>query len=273
MDVKSLGYRTDLIFPAFDGEIIDRGTYLVIRTPLNPSFYWGNFLLFAHPPGKGDYDRWQEIFTAEIGKPPQVKHQAFGWDSTQGEAGHAQQFLDDGFLLDHLVVLTAEREDLDQRTAPGITIRRLQTERDWMQSIENQVICREPIFAEEGYRVFRQGQVKRYRHMVSAGLGAWFGAFAGEQLVGDLGIFCKGNLGRYQSVQTHPDFRRRGIAGALVYQAALFVLENNQVDKLVIVAEENSPALRLYQSIGFQFSEYQMGVWKAEEKSPVKRQD
>jgi hypothetical protein len=47
MNVKSLGYRTDLIFPTFDGEIIDRGDYLVIRTPKNPTFYWGNFLLFA----------------------------------------------------------------------------------------------------------------------------------------------------------------------------------------------------------------------------------
>ena len=38
MEVKSLGYRTDLIFPAFDGEIIDRGAYLVVRTLSNPTF-------------------------------------------------------------------------------------------------------------------------------------------------------------------------------------------------------------------------------------------
>ena len=38
MNVKSLGYRTDLIFLAFDGEIIDRGPYLVLRTPTNPTF-------------------------------------------------------------------------------------------------------------------------------------------------------------------------------------------------------------------------------------------
>jgi hypothetical protein len=39
MKVQSLGYRTDLIFPTFEGQITDRGDYLVIRTPSNPTFY------------------------------------------------------------------------------------------------------------------------------------------------------------------------------------------------------------------------------------------
>lgn len=50
MNIRSLGYRTDLLFPRFDGEVIDRGDYTVIRTPSNPTFYWGNFLLFDQPP-------------------------------------------------------------------------------------------------------------------------------------------------------------------------------------------------------------------------------
>ena len=38
MQLKSLGNRTDLIFPKFDGLILDRGDYLVIRThPIPPS--------------------------------------------------------------------------------------------------------------------------------------------------------------------------------------------------------------------------------------------
>ncbi len=67
MNVKSLGYRTDLIFPAFDGEIIDRGDYLVVRSPANPAFYWGNFLLFSQPPQEGDFREWRDLFTLEIG--------------------------------------------------------------------------------------------------------------------------------------------------------------------------------------------------------------
>ena len=46
-------------------------------------------------------------------------------------------------------MLTAGQDDLRQKSSAGITIHSLHSEHDWMQSIENQVICREPIFSEE----------------------------------------------------------------------------------------------------------------------------
>lgn len=264
MELQSLGFQTDLIFPAFEGEILDRGHYLVIRTPANPTFHFGNFLLFDKPPAEGDLTRWQNLFAKEIGRPDQVNHLAFGWDTGKNEPGLIQPFLDRGYHLEVSVVLTANKVDLNPKSSPGFTIRQLHSENDWQQSVENQVISRESIYSEEGYRNFRLGQAERYHKMAAAGLGAWFGAFDGEHLVGDLGIFCSGELGRYQSVQTHPDFRRRGIAGALIYQAGIYAFENHEIERLVIVAEADTPAQRLYQSIGFQFAEYQMGIWKAE---------
>jgi GNAT superfamily N-acetyltransferase len=265
MQVHSLGYRTDLIFPAFDGQIIDRGDYLVVRTPSNPTFYWGNFLLFEHPPGESDYHAWRELFAREIGVPPQIEHQAFGWDSIGAEKGVIQPFLEGGFHLDYGSVLTAQRDSLIPKSSPGITLRSLRTEEDWDQSVENQVICREPIFSEAGYRVFRQRQMQRYREMVAHGLGTWFGAFSEDRLVADLGLFCDRELGRYQSVQTHPDFRKRGIAGALLYTAGLYALDHFNIDTLVIVTESESAAERLYKSIGFRFAEYTLGVWISNE--------
>ena len=113
--------------------------------------------------------------------------------------------------------------------------------------------------------------MQRYREMVSRRLGAWLGAFSGERLVGDLGIFCIEELARYQSVQTHPDFRKRGIAGALVYNTAIYALENFKIATLVIVADVDSPAERLYKSIGFQFAEYQLGISKSDELSSTTR--
>lgn len=271
MKIKSLGYRTDLIFPTFEGQITDRGDYLVIRTPSNPTFYWGNFLLFDHPPGEGDFIKWCELFAKEIGAPPKVKHRSFGWDTTLEDKGVIQPFMDNGYYLDHLAVLTAQPDDLTSKSASGVTTRPIESEDDWVQSIENQVICREPVFSEDGYRLFRQGQVQRYRDMVSHGLGAWFGAFSGDRLVADLGIFYTEELARYQSVQTHPDFRKRGIAGALVYNAAIYALENFKIETLVIVADVDSPAERLYKSIGFQFTEYQLGISKSDELSSTTR--
>jgi GNAT superfamily N-acetyltransferase len=260
MEIRSLGYRTDLIFPAFEGEIHDRGSYLVIRTPSNPSFYWGNYLIFADPPGEGDFDRWRDLFSKEIGGPPGVQHQTFGWDTTRDEAGAIDPFIEAGYRLNRSIVMTAQEPVQPERYAAGVVCRPLQSDREWEQAVENQVTCREPEFAEAGYREFRRRDMRRYRDMVSAGLGLWFGAFIGHELIADLGVFHTGATGRYQSVQTHPDYRRRGIAGTLVYEAGCYAVREFALEQLVIVAEEGSSPSRIYGSLGFRQTEYQLGV-------------
>ena len=264
MKVKSLGYQTDLIFAAFDGEIIDRGSYLVVRTPSNPTFYWGNFLLFERPPAEGDYTRWCALFSKEIGAPPKVNHITFGWDTIRDEQGIAGPFLENGFRLDRSTVMTSRKPNPPARPAADLIIRPLTSDDDWAQSVENQVATREPEFSEGEYRIFRQRAMDRYRKMAARGMGDWFGGFVGTRLVTDLGIFHSGNVGRYQHVQTHPDFRRRGMAGTLVYEASSVTMDRYGLEMLVIVAETDSSAGRLYQSLGFEATEYQAHLekWK-----------
>jgi GNAT superfamily N-acetyltransferase len=266
MKVNSLGYRSDLIFPTFEGEIVDRGSYLVVRTPSNPTFYWGNFLLFSDPPGEGDFNRWRDLFSKEIGSPPEVKHQTFGWDTLRDEEGASRPFLEAGFRVNRSIVMTAREPITPAQPAIGVEFRPLQTNHEWEQAVENQVICREPEFTEAGYREFRQRDMQRYRTMVSAGLGVWFGAFIDRRLVADLGVFHSGVTGRYQSVQTHPDYRRRGIAGDLICEAGRYATSRFKLETLVIVTEADSAPARLYGSLGFQKVEYQMGLeWWREE--------
>lgn len=262
MQVRSLGYRTDLIFPRFDGEIIDRGNYLVIRTPSNPTFYWGNFLLFSQPPKEGDLRRWRDLFATEIGVPPAFEHQTFGWDSPEGEEGAIEPFLQAGFRADRSVVLAATEPKPPARRAVRVHVRRLTADRDWQQAINLQVICRESGSDEADYRIFRQRSMERYRRMDEAGLGNWYGAFSDHRLVADLGIFRDGDLGRYQSVETHPDFRRQGIAATLIYGAGQHALAANHLKRLVMVAETESAPARLYESLGFKPTEKMVGVLK-----------
>jgi GNAT superfamily N-acetyltransferase len=265
MNVRSLGYRTDLIFPAFDGEIVDRGDYLVIRSPANPTFYWGNYLLFSRPPQESDFRKWRDLFAWEIGVPPETEHQAFGWDSPEGDEGVIQPFLQAGFRLNHGVVMTSTELRRPARVSDLMSIRALKTESDWEKAVDNQVVCREPGFEEAGYRVFRQRQMDRYWKMVESGLGDWFGAFVDQRLVADLGIFHLGifhdeGVGRFQSVETHPDFRRRGIAGTLIFRAGRQAMAGYDLHTLVIVAEPASSPARLYETLGFQPLEKQVGL-------------
>ena len=272
MNLRSLGYRTDLIFPAFDGEIIDRGDYLVVRSPLNPSFYWGNFLLFAEPPRNGDLQKWRDLFAKEIGAAPTYEHQAFGWDLSDVEAveaGAIEPFLQAGFSVNRDAVLTASAPRPPARLSSEVDIQPLRPERH-AQAVALQVLCREPEHEEAGYREFRQRAMDRYRRMEAARLGHWYGAFLGDQLVADLGVFHDGRgLGRYQSVETHPDFRRRGIAGRLVYEAGRLAIAEHGLRTLVIIAEDDSSPSRLYQSAGFEPTEKTMSLlWWAGKPAP-----
>jgi predicted GNAT family acetyltransferase len=80
-------------------------------------------------------------------------------------------------------------------------------------------------------------------------------------LVADLGVFHDGRgLGRYQAVETHPDFRRRGIAGTLVYEAGRRAIAEHGLQTLVIIADEDGDPSRLYQAVGFAPTEKDVGV-------------
>ena len=80
MDVTSLGFRTDLALLERAGSTIDdRGDHLVVRTPSNPTFYWGNFLLLDHVPAADRVEEWLERFVAAF---PEARHRALGFDDS-----------------------------------------------------------------------------------------------------------------------------------------------------------------------------------------------
>ncbi|QRN99140.1 GNAT family N-acetyltransferase [Archangium violaceum] len=256
----SLGNETDLFFPRFEGQVVDRGPYLVVRTPANPTFYWGNYLIFDAPPGERDFPRWMDLFVEELGRPPQVRHVLFGWSGGEPSAAALAPFTREGFELSEDLVLATSAVHAPPHPNTEATFRPLETDAEWAEALEHQVLMREPHFDEAPYRDFKARQLARYRRMADAGRGAWFGAFLGERLVADLGLFHEGPLARYQSVETHPDFRRRGLCGTLVWRAAEYAREHWGVKQWVIVAVSDGPATSIYTSVGFEFVERKLAL-------------
>ena len=75
-------------------------------------------------------------------------------------------------------------------------------------------------------------------------------------------------LARFQTVKTHPDARGRGLAGTLVHEISRFGFADLDAETLVMVADPEYLAIRLYRSVGFADTEVQIGV---ERKPPSAR--
>ena len=268
MKLRSLGYRTDLLVLARSARITDRGDHLVIESPGNPSYYWGNLLLFPGPPGPGDHERWRALFARELGSREGVQHETFGWDGTDGATGEVEPFLAAGFELDRCHVLTAREVRRPERRDRDAECRRLSSEEDWRSLLALDLACNDRIEAEP-YRVFAEKRLAELRRSLAAGAGAWHGAFVEGRLVASLGLIAGEGLGRYQAVQTHPDFRRRGLCARLVVEAARDAAERLGVEQLVLVADRGSAAERIYRSCGFEGTEQQLGLCRSPHRVPA----
>lgn len=250
MKIKSLGLQTDLMIYRHSSVVKDRGDYLVVSTPQNPHYFWGNLLIFPSPPQEGHGERWCHLFKKEFARAREVRHMTFIWDPT-GEKEDLEEFLSRGFLLEESRVLQSSQLIRPEPFREELEILPLKTADQWEEVTELQILVGASRYGEENYRPFMQKRMEGYRKMARKGLGNWYGAYWDGVLVGDLGLFCEGGLGRFQNVETHPNHRCRGICHSLVYWVSQKALQEKLAKKLVLEADPDHVALDIYQNLGY----------------------
>jgi ribosomal protein S18 acetylase RimI-like enzyme len=253
VEVRSLGYRTDLAILALEGsQVTDRGDHLVVRTSRNPDYWWGNFLLLRDLQSGSGGD-WTARFAAEF---PGAQHMALGLDEPDARAVDPAEL--PGMTMEQNAVMTATSVHAPPRPNTEAVFRTLEGDADWQQSLE----LATALWAGDpsGDAKFLAAQQAAKRGLTEAGHGAWFGAFLDGTLVAQLGLITvetgESGLARYQSVETHPAARRRGLAGTLVWHAGAAALASG-TRTLVMVAEPGDAAIRVYRTVGFAVTEPQ----------------
>lgn len=253
--MRSLGYRTDLVIRTLEGSLVeDRGDCLVIRSPRNPGFWWGNFLLLSGPPAPGKAGAWLTRFAAEF---PRARHVALGLDVTEAAAVEPAELLSCGLREQRSAVLTATEVHQPPRPNKTAAYRPLAGDDDWRQAAGLRAVLSEG--EPGGEPAFLAARIAAERALTEAGHGSWFGAFLDGQLVAQLGLVSGGSgIARFQNVETHPAQRRQGLAGTLVWHAARQGLADGALT-LVMVADPDDVAIRVYRSVGFTDAETQVG--------------
>ena len=263
MKINSLARRTDLIFARFGGTVTDKGSYTLVQTPTNPSYHWGNYMIFDAAPKIGDFFKWTQLFKKEFNYYKNINHMTFTWEGTPLVSGDYQEFMANKFSFDEAIVLTAGNVARPAKYNDKISVKKIITDKDWNDALISQTLSTDPKFASAGFNSFKKKQMDNYRAMSEKGMGNWFGAYINEQIVGDLGLFFEKELGRYQNVGTHPSFRRQGICQTLVYESAQIAFMEYGVSQLVMEADANYHAAKIYESVGFKPTErnYSLSWW------------
>jgi RimJ/RimL family protein N-acetyltransferase len=200
-------------------------------------------------------------FAAEF---PAAGHVALGFDGTDGRIEDLAEFARRDFAADASAVLTATEIRAPLRPNQDADVRRLATDDDWAQAVELPLRCHDDGTAPGLQRAFTTARFAGIRRLAEAGHGAWFGAFMDGLLVAQLGLVrAEPGLARYQLVETDPQFRRRGLAGTLVHRAGRYGLDELGVHTLVMVADPDDVAIRIYRAAGFENTETQLQVQRA----------
>jgi ribosomal protein S18 acetylase RimI-like enzyme len=269
---RSLVWATDVDTLPLDRVVERRDGYVLIRTPSNPTFYWGNLLLFDEPPRPGDGREWEALFEREFADEPRVEHHTFAWDRTGGVVGAAQEeFAACGYEVDESVGLVAEAAQVQPhgRENREVVVQALDPasgadEELWDAVVELQVTDRQEGYEEESFREFARPRLDSRRELFRRGRGAWYVALdpASGAVAASCGIVVTAGRGRFQVVDTAVAYRRRGICSRLVVAAARHAAETYGAERFVIVADLHYHALGLYESLGFERREHVVGVFR-----------
>jgi len=124
-----LGWHTDVAVLAYSGsEVEEHVGHLVVRTPANPTYHWGNFVLVTDPDAVGEAGRWLGVFEAAF---PDARHRAIGLCADPPDASAWESL---GLEVEHEDVLAGQGP---RRTplANGYVVRPLEAASDWEQDV------------------------------------------------------------------------------------------------------------------------------------------
>jgi ribosomal protein S18 acetylase RimI-like enzyme len=265
---RALGFGTDLVLLRQQGSTVqERDGYLAVRTPANPTYHWGNFLLLDQAPAPGSLGAWLAVFREEH---PGAKHVAIGIDDPDGEPDPAEAEAR-GLAVERDVVLTTTT--LEPGPWPGdVDLRTLDPASDaaWAALADLEMASFETA-DPAAHRVFVERRLAGHRASVRAGHGAWCAAYRPDGTpVSTLGIFAAGDgVARFQDVATLAAYRRRGLAGALVRYAGALARDRLGVRGLVIVADPAGPAIGVYRRAGFTDHSAQWALYRPEAATRV----
>jgi GNAT superfamily N-acetyltransferase len=243
-----VGWATDMEVLRLSGSSVeDCGDHLIVRTPRNPTYHWGNCILVADSEAVDDAARWVNVFRAAFLSADWI---AIGLRRMPSDVVRWNR---EGLELELDEVLATTKLPHQTALPAGYVVRHLLGD-DWEQTVRLAVDDNYLTGSWEpaSYETFARTRTAIHRALCNGhpDIAAYFGAFADGVLAANLGIVCCGTTARYQNVLTQESHRRRGLASHLLGVAATWAADRG-CTRWVIVTERTNTAGRVYRDVGF----------------------
>lgn len=242
VDVLNSVLWSDTIPQPVSTKVTDHGSYWCFSTPNFDDYWMGNYLFLKTPPTLGSLSGWQELSYAAFSNRPLLHKLVLVW-CTQDTWSHEAC----GFEIDYSVMLSAEAPKLFPPPAQ-VEIVPVSKE-NWAKVVHLALSEIDP--KDFRHLAYTRRRFEAYAQTIACGRGTWWTAVCEGEVIGSSGFFSDGRIGRFQEVTTARSWRRRGIATALVSHIAVNFKSTHPLTKILIAAEPNSQAERIYQHIGF----------------------
>ena len=141
-------------------------------------------------------------------------------------------------------------------------LRRLPITKISDRSYENQINNESGFLVNENLRAAKTGQLKRLEQAIQSGQGIWVRAEIHGEHAGELGLFSTPWGGRFQCVKTSSRFRRLGVATQMIQAACKYAAKRWELDKFILVTQNDSDAEKLYIKLGFSHVEKNFSMTK-----------
>lgn len=259
MPLKSLGLASDVLVMRGQSTLEEHADRFILRSPNEPDFWFGNTVIFKDAEVNPDAQIAQ--FKTDF---PYAKHVTLQWDQTDMAPNAVKAaFSPLGYKVEPCDVLTLVYALRRAPLPSGISIRALKSDDDWEKATELQgIIGIEGGNKADEYLPYIKTRMQVCRAQTQDGFGCWFGAFAGDELAGDLGLYADNLTARFQAVETRPSYRRQGICAALITAGVEWAGTHRPTATPLIIAEADGAAGRIYRRSGFEAKERLVSAYR-----------
>jgi GNAT superfamily N-acetyltransferase len=240
LDTEAFAMPSDTTFTSI-------GDLRVADTPACRASYYGHRIVLSRAPGEDDWlAHYRQWSACHEGKLVDVAYLVWEVEEPAAEAPEHPP---------GVAIAVSRGLRLDRLPTPAVVptefaLRPLVSDAEW-ESLFDLAVAVHPFASDDSGKDYLRWDHAGRRKRVEVAGRQW-GAFVDDRLVGAAALLPGEGCARYQDVFVHPDYRRQGLASALVSRAASQYQARAPGTPMWIAAEANSPAEALYRRLGFE---------------------